>query len=97
MLNGQITHSYVGNMCSVVIPHPHVKEKPKPTPSTQPQEEGCCGTTEGDEASVAAMATATGTGTGAAALHVNLDRIRNVDLFIGDNDLYFYADVKLYK
>lgn len=91
MLNGQISHSYVGNMCSVVIPHPHVKEKPKPTPSTQAEEEGCCGTSEGDETSVAAA------GTGAAALHVNLDRIRNVDLFIGDNDLYFYADVKLYK
>lgn len=88
MLNGQITHSYVGNTCSVVIPHPHVKEKPKPTPSKQPEEEGCCAA-EGVEA-----AAVTGTG---AALHVNLDRIRNVDLFIGDNDLYFYADVKLYK
>ncbi|KAH8419032.1 hypothetical protein KR222_001407 [Zaprionus bogoriensis] len=88
MLNGQITHSYVGNTCSVVIPHPHAKEKPKPTPSKQP-EEGCCA--EGD---VSAAAGTAGTG---AALHVNLDRIRNVDLFIGDNDLYFYADVKLYK
>lgn len=93
MLNGQITHSYVGNTCSVVIPHPHVKEKPKPTPAKQPEEEGCCTAWEGEGEEAAAAAVA---GTG-AALHVNLDRIRSVDLFIGDNDLYFYADVKLYK
>ncbi|KAM8706711.1 hypothetical protein ACLKA7_010902 [Drosophila subpalustris] len=78
MLNGQITHSYVGNTCSVVIPHPHAKEKPKPTPSPD--------TTDSVEEEAAG-----------AAVHVNLDRIRNVDIFIGDNDLYFYANVKLYK
>lgn len=93
MLNGQITHSYVGNTCSVVIPHPHVKEKPKSTPSPE-QEEACC--ERGAGALVEAGATASADATG-ATVHVNLDRIRNVDIFIGDNDLYFYADVKLYK
>lgn len=91
MLNGQITHSYVGNTCSVVIPHPHVKEKPKSTPSPEQSEEACC-----ERGAVAAEAETAATAT-VAAVHVNLDRIRNVDIFIGDNDLYFYADVKLYR
>ncbi|TDG52469.1 hypothetical protein AWZ03_001299 [Drosophila navojoa] len=93
MLNGQITHSYVGNTCSVVIPHPHVKEKAKSTPSPE-EAEACC--ERGAEALVDSGATASAEATG-ATVHVNLDRIRNVDIFIGDNDLYFYADVKLYK
>jgi len=82
MLNGQITHSYVGNTCSVVIPHPHAKEKPRSTPSPDTANDCSAGGVEG---------------AAGAAIHVNLDRIRNVDIFIGDNDLYFYANVKLYK
>ncbi|XP_034487160.1 protein SHQ1 homolog [Drosophila innubila] len=82
MLNGQITHSYVGNTCSVVIPHPHAKEKPRSTPSPD----------TANDCSAGGVVEAAG-----AAIHVNLDRIRNVDIFIGDNDLYFYANVKLYK
>lgn len=86
MLNGQITHSYVGNTCSVVIPHPHAKEKPKPTPTQSPDTaDGCSALVGGGGAEEASM------------IHVNLDRIRNVDIFIGDNDLYFYANVKLYR
>ncbi|ALC47754.1 CG10055 [Drosophila busckii] len=75
MLNGQITHSYVGNTCTVIIPHPHAKEKAKSTPKPAHDDEVATG----------------------AALHVNLERIRNVDVFISEHDLYFYADVKLYK
>ncbi|KAH8381354.1 hypothetical protein KR093_003036, partial [Drosophila rubida] len=95
MLNGQITHSFVGNTCSVVIPHPHAKEKPKPTPSQSHEPADAC-TVGGVGGAVGGGVEETGA-TGAGAIHVNLDRIRNVDIFIGDNDLYFYANVKLYR
>ncbi|XP_030374035.1 protein SHQ1 homolog [Scaptodrosophila lebanonensis] len=71
MLTGQVTHSYLGNMCSIVIPLSNAKEKPDTgTPATPPETE--------------------------ANISMLLDRIRNCDVFIDDNDLYFYA-YKLHK
>ncbi|SPP84150.1 protein SHQ1 homolog isoform X1 [Drosophila guanche] len=97
MLYGQITHSYQENTCTLVIPHPHAREKPfhSPTPAeaAAPAEAEAAETEPGR--GVLVVLPQGGEGCGSEELHV--DRIRNCDIFIDSHDLYFFADVKLYK
>ncbi|XP_033165749.1 protein SHQ1 homolog [Drosophila mauritiana] len=89
MLNGQIAHSYLENSCTLIIPRPPVLNQSSKLP--QPAAAAAASSSAGEES---------GQGAGsevaeAEALHV--DRIRNCDIFVDAHDLYFYADVKLYK
>ncbi|XP_017144418.1 protein SHQ1 homolog [Drosophila miranda] len=100
MLYGHvITHSYQENTCTLVIPHPHAREKPSHSPTAAeaaakgaPAEAEAAGAETGRGVVVALAQEGAGC---AEALHV--DRIRNCDIFVDSHDLYFYADVKLYK
>ncbi|XP_017057107.1 protein SHQ1 homolog [Drosophila ficusphila] len=91
MLNGQIAHSYLENSCTLLIPSPLAANQS--TKSPQPAAAAAASSSAGEEHGQGA-AEVSGAG-GAEALHV--DRIRNCDIFVDAHDLYFYADVKLYK
>ncbi|KAH8376345.1 hypothetical protein KR200_003410 [Drosophila serrata] len=88
MLNGQITHSYLENACTLFIPRPPARDQP--LKSSQP-------TTAAASSSSGAESYDKGPGEGSGAEALHVDRIRNCDIFVDAHDLYFYADVKLYK
>ncbi|XP_017031805.1 protein SHQ1 homolog isoform X2 [Drosophila kikkawai] len=88
MLNGQITHSYLENACTLLIPRPPARDQPLKSP--QP-------TTAAASSSTGAEGHGKGPGEGSGAEALHVDRIRNCDIFVDAHDLYFYADVKLYK
>jgi len=89
MLNGQIAHSYLENSCTLIIPRPPVLNQS--SKSAQPAAAAAASSSAGEE-----LGQEAGSGLAEAeALHV--DRIRNCDIFVDAHDLYFYADVKLYK
>ncbi|XP_016985748.1 protein SHQ1 homolog [Drosophila rhopaloa] len=94
MLNGQIAHSYLENSCTLLIPRPPAANQS--LKSSQPVAAAAASSSTAEEhgqGSAAGVGVA-GEG-GAEAVHV--DRIRNCDIFVDSHDLYFYADVKLYK
>ncbi|XP_037730194.1 protein SHQ1 homolog [Drosophila subpulchrella] len=92
MLNGQIAHSYLENSCTLLIPRPPAANQS--LKSSQPSAAGAASSSAVEEHGQGTCSGVAGAG-GAEALHV--DRIRNCDIFVDAHDLYFYADVKLYK
>jgi len=92
MLNGQIAHSYLENSCTLLIPRPPAANQS--LKSSQPAAAGAASSSAVEEHGQGTCSRVAGAG-GAEALHV--DRIRNCDIFVDAHDLYFYADVKLYK
>ncbi|XP_017083515.1 protein SHQ1 homolog [Drosophila eugracilis] len=93
MLNGQIAHSYLENTCTLLIPRPPVASQSLKS-SPQPAAAAAASSSAGEEHGQGAESGLSGAG-GTDALHV--DRIRNCDIFLDAHDLYFYADVKLFK
>ncbi|XP_015047557.2 protein SHQ1 homolog isoform X1 [Drosophila yakuba] len=87
MLNGQIAHSYLENSCTLLIPRPPALNQSSKW--HQPAAAAAASSSASEELCQGAGVVE------AEALHV--DRIRNCDIFVDAHDLYFYADVKLYK